>query len=199
MQPTFNDARPPYVTFERKAVEDREASLKEGMPRFKDIDYAIITPAGSKDRIERVVGDWFETLPKEVQGGRFPQSWLDAYKATYGAWKEGRELPEHGQAITNWPVASPAQMKQLLDLKVRTVEALAEANEETLMRIGMGGRALKQQAQDYLKAANGTGKLVGQLNAAREEVETLRASQVKLLASVAELQAQLKALAPVSA
>lgn len=194
MQPSINDARPPYVTFERRAVEDREASIKAGMPRFQDLDYAIITPAGSKDRIERLVSEWFEQLKKEIQAGRFPQAWFDAYKGAFTAWKEGRELPEHGQSIMNWPIVTPSQTKLLLDLKVRTVEALAEANEETINRLGMGGRALKQQAVDYLKAANGTGKLVSQLNAMREENEGLKAAQVKLLESVAQLKAKVDAL-----
>jgi hypothetical protein len=71
---------------------------------------------------------------------------VDLYQQALENYKQSRETPEQGIAIKDWPGASPAQIKTLLDINVRTVEELAAANEETLMRIGMGGRALKQKA-----------------------------------------------------
>ena len=46
--PEIMQARPPYVQFEMRAVEDRQASIDAGHYVAKDVAYAIITPAGSR-------------------------------------------------------------------------------------------------------------------------------------------------------
>jgi predicted RecB family nuclease len=61
----------------------------------------------------------------------------------------------------------PAQIKTLLDINVRTVEELAAANEETLNRVGMGGRALKQKAIIWLESSKRSAEsLTEEVNAA---------------------------------
>ena len=62
------DAKPPFVIFETRAVEDREQSIAEGHYVAKDVNYAIITPAGTKDRIEKVAEDFAAEVAKAVQG-----------------------------------------------------------------------------------------------------------------------------------
>lgn len=145
-------ARPPYVVFER---EERERRAADGSPHPEgplSIDVAYVTPVGSKDRIPRIVSDWFPSLQDQVMQGRFEQQWLDAYKAAYEAWKRDEEPPINGFSVKNWPVLTKAQIKHLLSFHVITVEDLAAANEETLNRIGMGSRALKTSAVAFLQA-----------------------------------------------
>jgi hypothetical protein len=159
--------RPPYVTFEKKVEEDR-ADYVIGQPmKFKDVDYAYVTPVGSKDRIERRVEDWFPQLVQQIREGRFEQSWYDAYKASYEAWKADQEPPINGTPIGAWPVLSLAQVKNLKNLRILAVEDLAAANEETLVRVGMGARALRDQAVAWLKAqeTGGNAALVKRLTA----------------------------------
>jgi hypothetical protein len=184
----IEEARPPYVTFEVRAVEDRQASIESGYYQTKDVDFAFVTPQGSKDRIERDVKDWFEQLEQQCQQGRFKREWLVAYRGAHAAWKEGREIPVNGTAILTWPVLSPSQAKQAIDHGVRTVEDLAAANEETIMRLGMGGRALKEKAVAWLSAAAGNGKVT-------EELSAMRAANKDLQARNEGLEKQLKALA----
>lgn len=198
MQPSTQTERPPYVTFETRAEEDRAASIEQGAYATKDVDYAFITPAGSKDRIERRVAEWFENLQQQVGEGRFPREWFNAYKEAYAAWKADRELPEDGHPIKNWPVASPSQCKSLLDLHIRTVEDLAVANEETLGRLGMGGRGLKQRAVDWLQSAN-AGKVSGEMQELREANSALTIRNQSLEDQMRTLQAQVDALAGGSA
>ena len=157
--------RPPYVTFERKPVEDRAASIEAGYYKTVDVDYALVTPQGSKDRIERNVKEWFENLENQVNQGRFKQEWLTAFRASHKAWAEGRELPLNGTPILTWPVLSPSQNKSVLDANIRTVEDLANANEASLAMIGMGGRSLKEKAVSWLAAASGNGKVTEEMNA----------------------------------
>ena len=184
------EARPPYVTFETKGEEDRAASIEAGHYIARDVDYAIVTPQGSKDRIERNVQDWFAQLAQQVSEGRMPGAWLTAFREGYKAWKEGRELPLNGTPILTWAVAAPHQVKALLDARVRTVEDLAQANEETMARLGMGGRALKDKAVSWLTSAGSTGKVAEQLAALKLGKELAEAQVAALSAQVDKLAAQ---------
>lgn len=188
------EERPPYVRFEVRAEEDRQASLDAGHYVGKDIHYALITPMGSKDCIERKVDEWFDKLKQDVSEGRCPKEWYNGFKEAYKEWCEGREAPVKGTPISDWPPVSPSQVKTLLSLQVRTVEDLAAANEEVLGRIGMGGRALKQRAVDWLTSAESTGKASGELSSLKAANENLRVRNEQLEAQVRELAAKVEAL-----
>lgn len=186
--------RPPYVTFEVRAIEDRNASIEAGHYVANDVDFALITPMGSKDRVERVVSEWFAKLAEDVRNQRFDPAWLSAFKEAYKAWKEDREVPVDGTAILTWPVLSPSQVKSLLDCHIRTVEDLAVANEEALARIGMGGRALKQKAEEWLKSAKTIGVRSEEVVALKAENKDLKAQNQDLDKRLKELSAKVLAL-----
>lgn len=188
------EERPPYVRFEVRAEEDRQASLDAGHYVGKDVHYALITPMGSKDCIERKADEWFDKLKQDVSEGRCPREWLAAFKEVYKEWCEGREAPVDGTPITDWPPVSPSQVKTLLSLQVRTVEDLAAANEEVLGRIGMGGRALKQRAIDWLTSSESAGKASGELSALKAANENLQARNEQLETQLKELAAKVDAL-----
>lgn len=188
MSVAIADARPPYVEFRQVAVENRDASVEAGAKVYNDEDFAFITPIGSKDRMERKVSDWFAHLEVEVEGGRFAPEWLRQYKGAYAAWKEGLEPPLDGTPIRQWSVLSPAQVKSLLELRVLTVEDLAQANEETIRRLGMGGRDLKNKAVTWLESAQNVGSVAERCVALTEENRVLRESVEKLTGIVNELR-----------
>ena len=183
------EERPPYVRFEIRSEEDRQASIDAGHYVGKDIHYALITPMGSKDCIERKVDEWFDKLKQDVSEGRCPREWLATFKEIYKEWCEGREAPVNGTPVTDWPPLSPTQVKTLLSLHVRTVEDLAVANEEVITRIGMGARALKQRAIDWLSSASSTGKVSGELTALKAQYEDLVARNLQLEAQLKQLVA----------
>lgn len=190
----MSEPKPAYVSFEVRAVEDRTASIEGGAYATKDVIFAIITPAGTRDRIEKVATEWIENLEEGVRQERIPHSWLEAYRHAYKTFETSRENPEFGHSITNWPAVSPAQSKALLDANLRTVEELADANEEALGRIGMGARALKAKAQAWLDAAGDTGKTAAELAALREKNEVLEARDKERDEEFKKMQAQLAAL-----
>ena len=187
-------SRPPYVLFEIRAVEDRDASITAGSYVAKDVDFAIITPQGSKDRIERVATEWLTNLEQQAREKRIPDTWVNAFRGAYKAWKAGNEIAVIGTDIRAWPVASPAQVKILQGLHVRTVEDFASCNEETINRMGMGGRALKTRAEEWLKSANSIGKHSEALAALKTENESLRARNSTLEDQVSGLAKRLDAL-----
>ena len=188
------EERPPFVRFEVRAEEDRQASLEAGHYVGRDVHYALITPMGSKDCIERKADEWFDKLKQDVAEGRCPREWLAAFKEIYKEWCEGREAPVNGTPITDWPPVSPSQVKTLLSLHVRTVEDLAAANEEVLSRIGMGGRALKQRAVDWLTSASSTGVASGEITALKAQNENLQARNMQLEAQLKELAIKVDSL-----
>lgn len=190
----IKEARPPYVQFERQAIEDREKTNEAGHFVPKEIDYAIITPQGSKDRIHRIVKEWFDHLRKESEDGRFPQVWLDFYKTSYEAWQKGQEIPLSGTSVRNWPFPSPAQVAMLVDLHLLTVEDVAQANEESIRRMGMGGNSLKQAAVAFLENSSGSGKIIKDMDVLREENNGLKLRNNALERQVQELAAQVKAV-----
>lgn len=168
--PSLQDVRPPFVVFETRPEEDREASLEKGMYVARNVDYAIVTPAGSKDRIVREVQSWFTLLQENVLSERIPGTWLEYYKAKYKAWKSSEELPESGTPLKTWPPISPAALQTLLRMGINTVEGLAEAPETALNALGMGARELKRNAQSWLSSNSAQTQQLAQLEKANKEL-----------------------------
>lgn len=187
-------ARPPYLTFETRSVEDREASIKEGRYVGKDVDFVLITPAGSKDRIERLVSEWLPQTRIEVEAERLPREWAEHYAAAYRAFKEGQELAVVGTPIQNWPGLSPTQFKTLQSLHIRAVEDLAQANAETISRLGMGGNQLKQRAIEFLAASKDVGKVAEEAAELRFKLEASQKREKELTELVQNMGARLDSL-----
>jgi hypothetical protein len=178
---------PPYVVFETRAEEDRQASIEAGHMVYKNIDYVIITPRGSKDRIERVVSEWLAHIDKESRQDRFDPRWVSGYRASYKLWQEGQEVPPEGTALNQWPGLSPAQVKNFNNLNVRSIEDVAAANEETLARMGHGARDLKARAIQWLESS----KSVGQVS---EQISSLKSENARLIDRNTDLQTKMEEL-----
>lgn len=191
--------RPAYIRFERRAIEDRAASLATGMARTKDVDFVIITPVGTKDEIPRAVAEWLPHLTVQVQQGRLPSTHEVYYKQAYETWKRGEEMPADGTPIKGWQVLSPAQQQNCVTANIRTVEDLAALNGEGATRIGMGAQEMKQKAETWLRASKEIGTVV-QLNSVLQiENARLRATVADLEKKREELSNKLQALTPKAA
>ena len=191
---TEAEKKPPYVVFEYRPVEDRDATIAAGSPQYVDVAYATITSAGSKDNVVRPVKEWFAMLRKEVQQERFPANWLKHYEQAFEHFEKGEEMPVNGTPVKLWPPASPAQIKQLTDLHVLTVEQLAEGNEQLIASLGMGGRALVQKAKDYLASAKEHGTVVLELETVRRDLEAANEEKASMKEQLNAQQAQIDAL-----
>ena len=189
------EARPPYVRFELRAEEDRTASIESGKFVARDVAFALVTPQGSKDCIERNAEEWLAHIATEAREGRFPEPWLAHYLKAYEAWKNGQELPVNGTPIVTWPAISPANAKMLLDLNIRTVEELAQATEEAICHIGIGARALKQRAIDFLSQSGDAGKASAEMEVLRVTNADMQKQNEEMKKQLAELTAKVTALA----
>lgn len=185
--------RPAYVQFEIRAVEDRSASVETGHFVSKDVIFALVTPSGTKDRLEKEALEWLKSVEEGVRQERIPETWLSHYRASLKAFQESREAPESGLSVREWPAISPAQVKLCLDANLRTVEDIAEATEEGLLRLGMGARALKEKAKAWLDSASGPGKVSAELENLRVANEGLETRNADLEARLKTLETQLEA------
>lgn len=183
----------PHVVFYKEAVEDREATIREGHHVSRDVDMVKLTPRGCKDCVTKEVGEWFEGLKGLNKMDRLSHAVLNNYQEAYATWQKGEEIPEKGLSIKLWPVASPAQVKTLIGMHVYTVEQLAAANEQIISGIGMHGRLLVQRAQAYLKESANVGQSVMQFEKQSKELETAKETIATLLADMAELKKLLPA------
>jgi hypothetical protein len=174
------EERPPYVRFERRGIEDKQASLKAGHYVARDVDYALITPPYSRDRVDIKVDNWFKNEEKNVKSGHTPIEWLERWKKGYEAWKQGEEMEPDGTPIKGWGALSPAQEKMVLHSGIRTIEDLASCNDEGLRRLGLGGRDLVTKARAWLQSANDHGKVALQNAALVKENEQLKTTVASL-------------------
>lgn len=174
-----------YVAFELRPVEDRDATIKTGIPAFKDQEIAVITMPGGRLVVDKIVND---NLLNEWKFGNSlkpkAQFAIDAYEA----WKDGREAPVDGTDLRNWPGVTPAQLKTCLSATVRSVEDLAAANDDTMRRLGMGAVALKTKASTYLKNAD-VNKNAEEITALKVLVESLQEQVKTQIAQIDELTA----------
>jgi hypothetical protein len=204
--PEIMKERPAYVRFEKRVVEDRDASLKAGRFVGRDVVYALITPPGSKDIIPREVEStkdstgriinqgWLDYLETQVTEGRLPDQFLESYRRAYEKWKKGEEVPVNGTPIKTWPVLSPAQITNLIAMNIHTVEDLAALNEEGKARFGMGIIELQRKAINWLEAANSLGGVAARITALEVEHAALKEQNDRQRAMIEKLQAENKAL-----
>jgi len=165
MTGVVDNSRPPYVMFERRAVEDRAASLAAGHYVSKDVDFAIITRPGSRDTLDKEAIVWLSEIREKGRMNAIPSTWFEAFNASYKAWKDGEEVPPNGTPIKGWPILSPSAQKDLIHAGIRTVEDLADMPDQELSVIGTGALSFKQKAKSWLAAAQDTGKLAEQMAA----------------------------------
>lgn len=180
--------RPSYVKFDRRPVEDRAASIREGHYVAKDVDFALITPQGSKDQIIRKVDEWFVQMKQQVVEERLPQKWYEGYVEAYGYWQKGQEAPLNGTPIKGWQVLSPAMQENVIHANILTVEDLAQINEEAARRIGMGSLEMRDKAISWIKGAAGPGKLSQEMAALQVRQRMLEEQNAKLAEDNKELQ-----------
>jgi len=190
-----NIVKPPFVSFERVGVYDREKSEETGYYCTKDVDYIYVTPAGTKDRYpfiaERFIAD---KKALSAKGDPYWSKYWEPIKKSYEAWKNGQDVPVDGTPIKAWPLLSPARQKVWEHANFRTVEEMAEANEEGLANVGMGARAEKEKARSWLKTRADTSKVASDNAGLKEKLE---AAEERLQANedlIRQLKSQLDRL-----
>ncbi len=183
----------PHIRFETRKEEDRQQSIDAGRIVYKDVDWIIVTPHGARDSNEDRAVEWIDKKANAARQGAFDIELVSQIRKSYEAFKAGKELPVEGTPLAMMPhLFTPAEIANCKMLNIQSLEVLAQANEETIGRLGMGGREIKNRAQEAVKlAASGTGDAI-KISALEREKEDLKERVSDLENVIMDLQRQMK-------
>ena len=182
------------VIFYKRPMPNEFESNKQGRPIFYDADFVKIMIPGDKDSI-------IDTFAREDHKKKFPQHWAHYQNQQAG---DSREI---GTPLAQWPRLTPSQVEELRALKFFTVEAVANASDAQLQKIGMAAGmspyAFRDHAVRFLKVAEGDSaaqeaeERTKQLEAEKQAlVDQMATEKAETERKFAELQAQIQALLP---
>lgn len=152
--------------FKTIAVQDENASKREGRPIFNQVEVVEVRIAGDRNYTPTFPANamWMRIDGQEVT---YAERWPDAYER----FTAGKEQIAEGTPLSELPFLTEAKRAELRALKVYTGEALASLDGKNLKALGDTGREMKNQATAYLERAGGTAGTV----ALAAEVEALKA------------------------
>lgn len=160
------------VTFYMDAVEDPEASAKEGRPMFRDRPMIKIITPGSRD-------EYNAPATRDYQQ-RFPRHWA--------AFKRQQTDPEQGTPLKEIPFLTVAQIKSLEAINCRTLEQLAGMSDVNVGK-GMGLVQLRDRAKAFLAAAQDAAPITALQTKLEERENELETQKRRIEALEAKLEA----------
>lgn len=190
--PQFQGAHNPdsrlAVRFYVRPVKNEFESEAQGRPIFTDVDYVeIFVPGDNNTIIDQPV--------REDHKKRFPIQWAHFQN------QHAKDTREIGTPLSEWPQVTKAQVEELRALKFYTVDSIANASDQNIMRLGMiagmSPYAFREKAQQFLKMASGVA-VAGEAEKRAKEAEQKAADLALQLAEnnakVAAMEAKLAQL-----
>jgi len=134
------------------------ASRAAGRPIFDEFEAVEIRFPGDKQKVS--VFPAHEADPnatrESIANGGDVQTYAMVYNKQYRDFKDGNTQSLAGTPLSELPFLTEGKRRELKALNIHTAEQLASLDGTPLKQLGMGGRSLKDQAQAYLDAANGS-------------------------------------------
>lgn len=150
----MSDQLPPDATlgveFFLEAVEHPAKSREAGRPICEDREFVRIRFPGDSKR--ELVAPAHEM--HYVSAERRQMTYAERFAPAYEAFKAGITAYQSGTPLSSVGFLTPARRTELQALNIVTVEQLAGLDHRALGRLGMGARALMEEAQRYLAQAN---------------------------------------------
>lgn len=176
---TDNDPSKHYVQFYKKAKQDKKATLEQGRPICKMVDYIRIHTPGQKDSIiDTPVNDAHKRM----------------YARQFEAFLNDKSQDEaSGTLLSAWGGVPPERVEEYSFGKIRTVEQLAGASDAALQNMGPGSTKERQRARDYVELMKGNAPLA-QMRADLESRDAQIAAMERQLKEQAEAIAELRGL-----
>ena len=166
-------------------MKQEDESMAAGRPIFKEFDFVRICVPG--DNLTEI-----DTYANDGHKSRFPRQWMH-----YQNQVAGHEQLI-GTPIEEWTIISRSQADELKGVKFHTVEAVANASDQQIQRIGMIAGMSPYAFRDKAKAFLNLAEKVGDVNQREAEMEKLRQENEAIKsesdAKLAKMQAQMDAL-----
>lgn len=152
-----------FVWFERLPVENKLKSQAAGRPIHEEVVYVSVQGPGKRD------------CPRF----RYEGQYVERYGKQFDLWqqKEKGDGYTEGTSLDMVPFITRAMAADLRALKIHTAEVLAAVDDNTVSRLGPGGRQLRDQAKAYLEQAAGAApitRLTADLERKDDEIGDLR-------------------------
>lgn len=159
------------VRFFIKERPDPAATITEGRPIFKDVEYMEIRIAGKRD-------------PQACR----PVTLRDKkrFEDRYERFKKRIAEPNTGTPLKEWPRISRSRVEELAFFNVKTVEQLCDMQDVDAGKL-QGGLTLKYEAQKWLEDASETA-LIAEKEALKARVGDLESQLSQVLAKLSEQQ-----------
>ncbi len=151
--------------FHIRAIQNEEASEKQGHPVFRDVEYVeIIAPGNNQRHICRVQE-------------QHRKMWPEHYKA----FKDGNDSELiNGFPIDEWPLMTRSAAETLKGVGILALEDLTSASDDNLKSLGPGYLNLKYKAVEFLKSES----------VAQTQIDKLQAANSDLMARLEKLEAE---------
>ena len=163
-----------FVRFFLQPVKDEAASVKEGRPIYTDKEYCEIIVPGNKTNI-----------PIKPVNSIIKQR----YALQYAQWKQNNtEEYMEGTHLTEVPWLNRSQVEELAYLRIRTLEQLAETNDDVCGRVP-GLLDLKRKANLVLERAKDDSVLIKLQEELKERDNTIETMQNQMNDLVERLKA----------
>lgn len=187
-RPMFKTKDGSLVAFHWDTARNEAASAAEGRPIYDKTLMATVFAAGDP-KTEAI-----HEIERHFHDGRAPrvrQALRDRFADELAAWRRNDGgIEAAGTPLSQWPSMDASLVATLRELKIYTVESLAQLSDAGIQKLGMGGREWVRRAQAFLDTAKGNAPA----EALIRENEALKAENTRLNAQVRDLSLQIDAL-----
>lgn len=164
-----------HIEFYTEEIKDEVATLAEGSPKFKSIEYVKIKPIGD---------------PTQVNIIKVTDRERTRFERQYKLWKLKGEDAIDGFPLKQWSLLTKAEVMEFAESGIKSIEQLANIPDSRIQSVGLQARKWRQRAQDFLAESKGSG-LVHQL---RNENENFKKDLEILKQTVEALKAHNEAM-----
>jgi hypothetical protein len=155
------------VRFFYKERENKQETVAQGRPIYKEVEYIEIRVRGNRD-------------PQACRPATYDDK--NRFPRHYEAFKKRVEMPEEGTPLAEWPQISRSQIEEMSFINIKTVEQLSLAADTHIGKM-RGGYTLKQRAADWLKASNATA-LIANNSALKIQIKSLEEKVDRLMSAL---------------
>jgi hypothetical protein len=177
-------------------ARNETATIAEGRPIFDTVLMVDVITPGQRTSTPRfeLERTWAEqsikalglnTSHKRSLKYRLYEEQIERFKAN----EKGSDLG--GTPLKEWPRIDRGLAASLAAANIYTVEAVADLPDSRLDVLGLGGRAMREQARSYLAAAagdSGLSEMTERATRAEAEVQQLKADLLIANSRIAEME-----------